>query len=878
MYALLASLEKDARVAVILYLEPQIGLEEIVKPFQEKLIKRNQNNNVLDARSIELLDFADIFEIFNRYSSYLPKELNSDLDALRSNITKLVQIRNKIMHARPLDGTDPDTLTQILVTLRTQWWGNLHDTQLALKSGNLNVQVNVLPDESNIFHNLPAVDHSETGLIGRTNEVETVTRLLLDDRMSVVTLTGEGGIGKTALAQQVAYRFLDLKEPMFDAILWVSLKTERLTVEGIEQISDAIRSLPEAIIELGRAIDESFDGAVETLASGLEDLKVLICLDNMETTTGEDFMKLYDAMPKTVKFLITSRRGIGQIERRVIVDALTPQDALHYLHLIIKSRGAVDLEKSSIEVKKNIVERYKCNPLAIKWFVQSAATGRPITEIFLREQDFLDFCIKSVIEQLSEAGLQVLTILSMSRKPMLIEAIMAASPSSSEDVYEGIRSLTQNALIRSAYLGNEQMRQTLQLTETAVQYLRNTPVLDPTAMERINRRLVQLQHDEEDREREARVNSFSPFSVEVRDESDIAVAHLLRSALRRSKNSPKEGLALLTTARQLAPDYWEVDRVEAWIRHFFADPSDVIELFEAAIRKAPNAREAAKCKHWLAGHLASSLSAAEALPIAIEAHMVLQNPVTLHLIGNLRIRDNHFEEGIAEIEASIPGTVGRTRIIHTTSLIIGYKRWAEYVFKNEKNHELAFSLLIKAMDAFDIAYQNGIRDFKMKEVNGELVIAGWVILRRSRQMGLEDFEKCVPQFISLLKYPELALENAQFGEALTDAFLTLREENQEIHEFFLRRNIQEIEKLHHAIRLSTEEEEYKGIIIRIIDEKYGFIQHANFPRNVYFSDRVLDSAIRITDFEPGSPVRFRIDKERSTDIGRAAFARTVTSQ
>src|SRR5688500_8160031 len=46
-------------------------------------------------------------------------------------------------------------------------------------------------------------------LIGRDHDVATVQRLLLQNEVGLLTLTGPGGIGKTRLAMQVAANLLD---------------------------------------------------------------------------------------------------------------------------------------------------------------------------------------------------------------------------------------------------------------------------------------------------------------------------------------------------------------------------------------------------------------------------------------------------------------------------------------------------------------------------------------------------------------------------------------------------------------------------------------------------------------------------------------------
>jgi hypothetical protein len=91
--------------------------------------------------------------------------------------------------------------------------------------------LHIVADKPRIYHNLPQPDYGR--FVGREVELKLVARILRPyphSQHSVVTIDGIGGIGKSALALEIAHRYLrnyDRIEPekRFDAIIWTSAKT-----------------------------------------------------------------------------------------------------------------------------------------------------------------------------------------------------------------------------------------------------------------------------------------------------------------------------------------------------------------------------------------------------------------------------------------------------------------------------------------------------------------------------------------------------------------------------------------------------------------------------------------------------------------------------
>ncbi len=90
-----------------------------------------------------------------------------------------------------------------------------------------------------VSHNLPIPDFDETGFIGRDDQVRRL-HVLCKRAYPVITIVGEGGLGKTALALRIAYEMLDVSPLNGNAVVWTTAKTTMLTTKQIVEIEGAI--------------------------------------------------------------------------------------------------------------------------------------------------------------------------------------------------------------------------------------------------------------------------------------------------------------------------------------------------------------------------------------------------------------------------------------------------------------------------------------------------------------------------------------------------------------------------------------------------------------------------------------------------------------
>ncbi len=170
------------------------------------------------------------------------------------------------------------------------------------------------------FPSSPDTLPRRVAFFGREKEMEKVLRALgPEERGWGVVIDGIGGIGKTALAVEAAYRCKE--QELFDAFIFVSAKQKRLEPSGIKAETRAATTLDEFINETARVTGQpsiaklAGDHKIRTLFEVLRNTHALLVYDNLETLTQEEQEALADwlrFLPQSCKAILTSRRRGGE--------------------------------------------------------------------------------------------------------------------------------------------------------------------------------------------------------------------------------------------------------------------------------------------------------------------------------------------------------------------------------------------------------------------------------------------------------------------------------------------------------------------------------------------------------------------------------------
>lgn len=273
-----------------------------------------------------------------------------------------------------------------------------------------------------IRHNLPIPATNK--FINRHQEINKLLEFLdTNNPAHIISIYGMGGVGKTALALEVAYRCLNLSQketipavPNFEAIIFTSAKPEYF-LEG----KLIPRSLPEQRLkdicrEIGKVLDRqdirqnSDLEQLERTRDCLMTISTLLIVDNLETFNEKDRVLgfLYE-LPPNVKIIITTReKGLFT---PVHLSYLGAEESILLLTHQAREKG-IHLDREQAE---KIFEKTSGIPMAMLYLIGQLATGYTVEDVLKQletNNNVTRFCFASSLAliQNKPAWLVLMTI------------------------------------------------------------------------------------------------------------------------------------------------------------------------------------------------------------------------------------------------------------------------------------------------------------------------------------------------------------------------------------------------------------------------------------------------------------------------------------
>jgi tetratricopeptide (TPR) repeat protein len=265
------------------------------------------------------------------------------------------------------------------------------------------------PSKPKVYRNLPQPDYGR--FVGREQELAQVVRILRPyphSQHALVTIDGIGGIGKSALALEVAHRYLRNYERIppeerFEAIIWTSAKQSVLTAEGIQLRGQALRTLDDVYTtiavtlqreDISRARSEE---QAEVVRNTLTRQRTLLIVDNLETVDDEAVLSFLRELPAPTKAIVTTRHRID-VAYPVRLVGMQREDAQRLIAQECAKKGVTLREDEAYR----LYNRTGGVPLAMVWSIAQMGFGYGVEAVLTRlgqpTGDIAKFCFARAME------------------------------------------------------------------------------------------------------------------------------------------------------------------------------------------------------------------------------------------------------------------------------------------------------------------------------------------------------------------------------------------------------------------------------------------------------------------------------------------------
>lgn len=727
---LIQEFENDLRNVVKNSILPEIDFTEIVSRYELEAATSDA--------LLENLYIGQAIETLNIHKNFLSSETLSDLaSVMNSNLFQetIYRARNNNAHSRTsnaFEQRDFHKTQSLLESLASPEWILTAEACSRLRNGTLSNHLQeVIGPELGCLNNLPSREYLDTSLVGRNDEVKEIRNLLA--RYRYVSIIAPGGIGKSALALEVARQMTNTRE--FDLVLWHSAKLNIWSVDGALELDGVETDLERSMAALGTVLDSDFVGNFNDFIGVIDGVRTLIVLDNFETFTGTEFLSLVERFPidADIRLLITSRHGTGTIERRFDLQPLSESAALQLLKKLSAIYNVREVSNLSYENKIKLINDYGKSPLAIRWLVQCLAAGKSIIDINNSRGDLLNYCVTSVLDNLSSEARTVIAMLYVYKRPIpLAELNLLLNLDYVGDLRPILQELGQRSILQRSSSDLSLSEDRISLSDVVSDYLQKTSeFFNSEEIQEARRHKSEV--EDRLRSQDATAHPLNPWNLYIRSEADKPASENLRRAMSISKTRYDDALRITSDLKSANPGYFEIDRVEAFI-YSARDTEKSLQHYQSAYSAANPGMEQGKVAYHFSDFLGrQENSLKEAIKFAKIAHTSYSCADSMSQLGYLLVRDNQMQEGVDLISLAISESspTSKTHLVALTQLAKSFERWAEQYFSSLSEVNEFWTLCEKGFYASKKAFTLNQGDKKAAETLVQIVLLSLRKIQRS---------------------------------------------------------------------------------------------------------------------------------------------------
>lgn len=751
-YTVIARIEKILRDKCVEKLGIITDELDVIVPKGVLIAAQKRESEIVDFEMLmENIDFIHIKEIllYKDNYSYVMDITKISKSAFEVLMQSLYEFRIKIAHIRSyFTNTDLNNLIDETKKINhgmtepdaglDEFIENLLEAPQELVT---KVPIGFYEDEytEKIINNLPIADYEyEGGFVGRADDEERIIKMLKSNMHRVITIAGAGGVGKSALTLKIVNDIIRDSLVEYDFIVWVSAKENKLSYLGIEDLEPTLKNYDELLDTILNVVGfdaDSYGDDDNKKESDINDLfdacnRVLLIIDNLETITDERIINfILDSHPN-VNFIITSRRGLGQVERRYDLKELKEKDAIHLFRIICKEKGLQELQIADESLIRSYVKKVYCYPLAIKWVLGQAALGKDIMCVIdgINEQssDISKFCFEQVFSDLSIEAKSILYALCLDNDAVpkgVLKYISNLDDISFEDCIHDLLIVSLILPEQKVNKQNGEINSYYSLLPLTRGYVKVELDKNKDIKSQLQERMVTVETTLEEAERAKVQYRFSLSNFGATTEEEKIASMLAQTAYQKYQaGSYLDAVETFKKAVDIAPRFASIYRNWAIIESMESHWAEADALMEKASKLNKDDTQI-----WLVwGNIkrkSDKIKEAynyyeKAYKLSPKDNVVLNSYAqAISRLGDFQRADKLYKEALELVEG-IPHN--KHLIINYTSIAENLKKWAEALVE-DRDYAQATQKIHDALVAIQRVLKIDRNDYKAKELHMDIL-------------------------------------------------------------------------------------------------------------------------------------------------------------